>query len=315
MRQHRSPLLFATEAYAALAAEVVALGAAEWGRVERKRFPDGERYRRLLDEVADREVVLLGGTIGEEDTLELFDLGCAVVKYGARSLMLLVPYFGYQTMERAVKSGEIVAAKTRARLLSAIPPAAESNHVVLLDLHAEGIPHYFEGAVRPTHLYAKAVVAEAIRDLLPEGGVVACTDAGRAKWVESLANDLGLPAAFVFKRRLDGERTAVTAVSAQVEGQDVVIYDDMIRTGGSLMEAAKAYRAAGARRVAAVTTHGVFPGDALLRLKDSGLFERVVSTDSHPRAAEQAKRAPGFLEIRPIAGLLAEAIAEGWSGR
>lgn len=309
------PLLFATEAYEPLASQLVALGVAEAGAVERKRFPDGERYRRLMQAVGERRVVLLGGTIGEEDTLELYDLGCAVVKYGASSLMLLVPYFGYATMERAVKPGEVVAAKTRARLLSAIPPAAEMNHVVLLDLHAEGIPHYFEGGVRATHRYAKGLVAEAIRELLPEGGVVACTDAGRAKWVESLANDLGLPAAFVLKRRIDGARTELTAVSAQVEGQDVVIYDDMIRTGGSLLEAAKAYHAAGARRVSAVTTHGVFPEGALARLQGSGLLDAVVSTDSHPRAVEAAAAAPDFLRIKPIAGLLAEAIAEAWVGR
>ena len=64
---------------------------------------------------------------------------------------------------------------------------------------------------------------------------------GRAKWVESLANDLGKHAAFVFKRRLDGSRTEVTAVSAQVRDKDVIIYDDMIRTGGSLLHAARAY--------------------------------------------------------------------------
>ena len=77
--------------------------------------------------------------------------------------------------------------------------------------------------------------------------MLACTDAGRAKWVESLANEMGVPASFVFKRRLDGSETEVTGVSAQTSpASSVVIYDDMIRTGGSLIAAARAYRDAGA---------------------------------------------------------------------
>src|SRR4029079_19591324 len=104
--------------------------------------------------------------------------------------------------------------------LSAIPPAAAGNRVFLVDLHAEGIPHYFEGGVRPVHVYAKSVVVEAARRLA--GGddiVLACTDAGRAKWVESLANEMGVPASFVFKRRLDGSHTEVTARSAAGSGK------------------------------------------------------------------------------------------------
>src|SRR4029077_9128284 len=88
----------------------------------------------------------------------------------------------------------------------------------------------------------------------------------------------------VFKRRLDGSRTEVTAVSAQVEGRDVVIYDDMVRTGGSLLGAARAYRDAGATAVSAVVTHAVLPDGALDALRRSGLVDRLVCTDSHPRA-------------------------------
>lgn len=302
------PLVFSTKAYEPLRQAVCDHGGFEPGVTERKEFPDGEHYRRLASPVAGRDVVFLGGTIDDAGTLEIFDCASAAVKYGARSLTLAIPFFGYATMERAVKPGEVVTAKTRARLFSAIPTASEGgNRVVLLDLHSEGIPHYFEGAIRPEHLYGKALIRQAVRELAPGGCVLACTDAGRAKWVESLANDMGLSAAFVFKRRLSGDTTQVTAVSAQVEGSHVVIYDDMIRTGGSLMEAAKAYRDAGATRISAVTTHGVFPGGALDKLAASGLFDRVVATDSHPRALELAHgRADGFLSVASVAGLIAD---------
>src|SRR5262249_38194283 len=154
---------------------------------------------------------------------------------GARRLTLVVPYFGYSTMERAVTAGEVVTAKTRALLLSSIPPAPSGNSALLLDLHSEGLPFYFEGGLVPIHIYATPVVLDAARRLGGEDFVLACVDAGRAKWVQSLANDLGVPASFVFKRRLDAATTEVTAVSAHVRGKPVVIYDDMIRTGGSLL--------------------------------------------------------------------------------
>ncbi|MGC4004381.1 MAG: hypothetical protein QM811_15205 [Pirellulales bacterium] len=132
----------------------------------------------------------------------------------ACALTLIVPYFGYSTMERSIKPGEVVTAKARARLLSMIPSASWGNRIVLLDLHVPGLMHYFEGAVRPFHLYAKELVTAASRRLGGDDFVLACTDSGRAKWVESLANDLGVEASFVFKRRLDGERVEVAAVSA-----------------------------------------------------------------------------------------------------
>jgi ribose-phosphate pyrophosphokinase len=296
------PLLFSTSAYAPLAAAIAGSGGFAGGERECTRFPDGERYQRLLSDVAGRAVIALGGTISDEDTLELYDLACGLVQEGARQLTLVIPFFGCGTMERAVRPGEVVTAKTRARLLSSIPTPGEGARVALLDLHAAGISHYFEGAMRPVHLYGKKVIVEAVRAVGGADYVLACTDAGRAKWVESLANELGVPASFVFKRRLDGARTEVTAVSAQVEGRRVVIYDDMIRTGGSLLGAARAYHEAGARSIAVVATHAVLPGDALERIARSGLIERIVCTDSHPRAL--ALRGD-FLDVVSVAGLLA----------
>ena len=96
---------------------------------------------------------------------------------------------------------------------------------------------------------------------------------------------------------------AVTAVSAQVSGRKVVIYDDMIRTGGSLSGAARAYRDAGAIEIAAIATHGLFPGDAFTRLRDGGLFSAIVVTDSHPRVREIE---PLGLQVETIAPLLVE---------
>jgi ribose-phosphate pyrophosphokinase len=296
-------ILFGIESYSDLQGRIATACKAELGAVERKSFPDGERYARVVTEVEDRDVALVGGTPTHDATLELYDLACGLVDNGARSLTLVVPYFGYSTMERPVKPREVVTAKNRARLLSSIPIAAAGNRVLLVDLHSEGLPFYFEGAVRPQHVYAKPVILEAIRALGGPDFVVACTDAGRAKWVESLANDLDVPASFVLKRRNNEGRTEVAAISARVQEKDVVIYDDMIRTGGSLVEAAQAYRQAGARRISAVATHGIFPGDSLDRIRASGAIDRIVCTDTHPRARELEGE---FLQVRTLATVLGQ---------
>ena len=297
------PLVFSIASYDHLADAITKAAGWERGSVARTHFPDGERYLRIESDPADRDVVIVAGTVDDPATLELYDLACGCVTAGAYRLRIVIPFFGYSTMERSVRYGEIVTAKTRARLLSSIPMASRGTQLFMLDLHVESISYYFEGGIRSTHVYGKPFVMAAARRLAPAGLVLASTDAGRAKWVESLANELGVSAGFVFKRRVSGEETEVRALSADVRDCDVVIYDDMIRTGSSLLHAAEAYRNAGALRVFVVATHGLFPGDALARLRDSGVIERIVCTDTHPRALELRS---DFLEVRSVAGLIAE---------
>lgn len=301
-------LLFATERYEELGEDIAGTGDFDLGVVERRVFPDGERYRRIETDCAYRDVVLVGGTVDDVDTLEIYDLACELVHLGAHTLTLVLPWFGYQTMERASKRGEIVAAKNRARLLSSIPTAGSGNRVVLIDLHSEGIPHYFSGNIRPVHLRARSVVLQAIRDFGGEDFILGATDAGRAKWVESLANDLLVDAAFVFKRRLSDTQTEITALAADVEDRPVVIYDDMIRTGGSLISAARAYQDAGAREVYAVCTHGVFTQEALEGIRDSGVLEGLACTNTRPHV--QALANGDFLRVYSVADLIAQFLAE-----
>lgn len=295
-------LVYSTRAYAPFAAAMCSAGGFRAGDTEDHSFPDGERYRRIATRCQGVDVALVGGTVSDDDTMELYDLACGLVHYGAARLTLVIPYYGHSTMERATREGEVVTAKTRARMLSSIPTAGLGTRVLLLDLHVDSVTYYFEGSVQPVHVDGTPVTAAAIRRVGGPDFVLGSTDAGRAKWVESLAHDLRVPAAFVYKRRLSGDRTEVSGVSAHVSGKRVVIYDDMIRSGSSLVQAALAYRAAGAISVAAVTTHGLFVGDALDRIGAAGVFDALVATDSHPRA--RAVAAP-FYQVDSVAPLLA----------
>jgi ribose-phosphate pyrophosphokinase len=293
-------LLITVSSYEYLEPAFLAAGDFERGTVERKSFPDGERYLRVAADCWGRDVVLLGGAPGDLEWLEIYDLGCAISRSGAKSLSIVMPYFGYSTMERAILPGEVVTAKTRARLISAIPPCEGGTRVFLFDLHTDGIAYYFGDSHVTRHLYGAPIITEAIRRHMGERPyVLAATDAGRAKWVQSLARVLGVEPAFVYKERR-GDGLGVTGVNADVSGREVMIYDDMIRTGGSLLQAARAYLDAGASRVHAIASHLVLPGDSLERLLGSGAITSLLGTDSHPGSRKLAGTPGAVSTVAPL---------------
>jgi ribose-phosphate pyrophosphokinase len=277
-------IVFYSSIYQNLAQKIIKKLSFDEGRILRSVFPDGEQYYRIEEDLRSKEVVLISGAYDDVSTLETFDLACGIVGQGALRLHMVIPYFGYSTMERAVKKGEIVTAKNRALLFSSIPSANHGNCLYLVDLHTGGLEHYFERGTQVLHIYAKDLIFREARRLGGNDFVLGSTDAGRAKWVESLANDLQVPAAFVYKRRISGDKTEIIALNGQVENKHVIIYDDMIRTGGSLIQAAQAYKSAGASKISAIATHGVFPKNALQRIVEHPIFDHVSTTNSHPHA-------------------------------
>lgn len=294
-------IIFSTTAYQYLRNELAGLARCLVGEVLSREFPDGEIYHRLLHDVSGMDVLLIGGTLDDRNTMELYDLAQGLAHANANSLSIVIPYFGYSTMERAVEKGEIVKAKNRALMFSSIPMCAETNKVYLLDLHSEGIPYYFDRDIHSTHIYCKKLIMEAASELAGTDFVMASTDAGRAKWVESLANEMGIRSAFVYKHRLSGSETQITGVNADVKGKKIVIYDDMIRTGVSLMKAAEAYQKQGADEIYAIATHGLFTNNALTKIKDQGIIRNVVSSNTHPQALLHQGE---FLQVKSVAGII-----------
>lgn len=305
MSEPNDLIIFSTPGYAELAERLTQLLPVSEGGLETRIFPDGERYLRLSSSVRQQKVVCLGGMHDDQATLDLYDLASAIVEQGARRLTLVVPYFGYSTMERATARGEAVVAKFRARLLSSIPHATARNTVMFFDLHSPGIPHYMENGLSAVHVRSFDLLAPHIKRLGGTDFVLGSTDAGRAKWVETMANEIGVEAALILKRRRQDGHTEVLALNARVEGRTVVIYDDMVRSGGSLLSAAKAYHQAGAQRLVAVTTHGLFTDGALERLKASGLFSAILCTDSYPQVGRDES---DLLEVITCAPAFADEI-------
>jgi ribose-phosphate pyrophosphokinase len=298
-------VIFSTSAYTYLKNEIVEISGFRSGTIHSKQFPDGEIYHKIETDVAKEDIVIIGGTIDDANTMELYDLAQGLAHGNAKSLTIVIPYFGYSTMERAVEKGEIVKAKNRALMFSSIPMCAEANKVYLMDLHSDGIPFYFDRDIHSTHIYCKKIIMQAAAELAGNDFVLAATDAGRAKWVESLANEMHVKSAFVYKHRSSGSDTQITGVNADVKNKTVIIYDDMIRTGGSLMQAAKAYKDEGAINIFAITTHGLFTNNAIKKIQEQGIIQQIIATNTHPDSLIQNTK---YLKVKSVANLIFETL-------
>lgn len=251
--------------------------------IETNTFPDGEHYWRIENptQIQGKPAVYICGTINDDAIFDAYNMCCTLVKEGCSELHLVIPYFGYSTMERAVKDGEAVTAKNIARLFSSIPTSAQGNHIYMMDLHSLGTQYYFEGNMHPVHLTSWSVIKNIISDL-GQNSVLASTDMGRAKWIEKMGNELHMDTAYIMKKRISGSQTEIVALNAEVKGRDVIIFDDMIRSGSSIIKAAEAYKNSGANNIHVICVHGVFVNDAIERFKNSGIIKSVSCTNTHP---------------------------------
>ncbi len=259
--------------------------------IERKTFGDAEKYLRIgsknHNELMGLSSIFVGSTHSDEDFLELHRVGCGLASKGVKRRVFSIPFFGYSTMERADKPGEVVTAKTNARILSSIPNTGMGNAFIMMDLHVQGLVDYFEGDCLRSEVRAQPYLVKAIEQLGYEDFVFGTADIGRAKAVRKLANNFKMKKIVVVDKVRDGEQTEVEYVIGDVRGKKVIIYDDMIRGGGSAIKAAKAYIDAGATEVILVVTHLAFNDvDAIERIADSPYVKTVIGTNSHPMSQD-----------------------------
>lgn len=280
-------------------------------QVERKIFGDGERYYKF--EIADRadlvgkDIIVVGTTDNDQDFLELIRLGNALADLGSRKRVFVIPFFGYSTMEKAVLPGEVATTKIQARLLSSIPNSGGGNYFLFLDLHSGGIIHYFEGDAVRFELSAENLLIDAIKQLKLNNFVLASADLGRPLLIQRLASFFNAELAFIAKAR-DFDKTKVLAVIGDVNGKDVVIYDDMARSGSTLIQAAQTYLKKGASSVCAVLSHLAINNEGVIRALDRSDLVKVIGTNSHPMSqSNQLVRSKKFV-VSDVSPLFAQAI-------
>ena len=312
----RKPLVLSSVGSSYLGDSVCAAINGERGNIERRKFNDGEAYYRLqVDdryELVGRDVVYVASTEHDANFLELIRVGCALAAYGARRRIFVIPFLGYSTMERQVKPGEIITAKANARMLSAIPDTQLGNVFMLMDLHVQGLLQYFEGPCLKEELYAEASLIAGIKEHLDVSSIpimFASADLGRPLWVQSFAGHFETPMAFVQKERT-AAGTSVQNVIGDVRGRHVIIYDDMTRSGGTLINAAEAYLANGAVRVSAVLSHFALQDEtAIERMITTPAISTCISTNTHPASQHPRVKASSKIIILDVGSTFAERIS------
>ena len=293
--------IFTGNANPALATEICAHLNVPLGRCNVKQFSDGEVYLQVQENVRGADVFVVQPSCQPSDRhlMELLLLIDALKRASARRITAVIPYYGYARQDRKDKPRVPISAKLIADLLT----TAGANRALTMDLHAPQIQGFFNIPV--DHLFATPVLVEHFEALQLEDLTVIAPDAGGVERSRFFAKKLTAPLAIIDKRREEVNVAEVMHVIGDVEGRTVLIVDDIIDTGGTLVKNAEALLERGAKRVFATASHAVLSGAAVERLCNSPI-EQVVVTNSIPLKPEAANC--GRIKVLSIAGLMARAI-------
>ena len=235
-----------------------------------KRFPDGELYIRILENIKNEEIIIVQTTYPDENIIELFLLLDAAKRAKAKNITVIIPYFGYARQDKQFKEGEPVSAAALARLISTL-----ADNIITVDPHKEHILDFFTiqaksiSAVKPiaTHLKERQI------------DLVLAPDHGALERATKAANCLECDVDYLEKTRLDGSTISISPKNLEVSGKTVAIIDDIISTGGTMAEAIKQLHSQDVKKIYVACTHGLFAGSAIKKLQESGC-EEIIATDT-----------------------------------
>ncbi len=294
--------IFAGSSHPELAQEIAKLLKIPLGKLALSTFSSGEKYVALEETVRGHEVFIVqtcrDGTVNEDYT-ELFLMCDAMRRSFASKVHVILPHFGYARQDKIHKAREPISAKLMADLLV----TSGADHIITLQLHADQTQAFFQVPVdnlNALRIFTAYFKKKNLKDL-----VVVTPDAGGAKHAKKFADELQAPIAVLNKVRPEHNKSAVTHVIGDVKGKTCLLVDDMIDTGGSVVNAKEALLKNGANKdVYLCATHAIFSGPAIQRFKKAG-FKEVVVSDSLPMP--KAKRFKGLTALS-IAPLLAGVI-------
>ena len=267
------------------------------------KFPDGENFCKLDEDVRGRDIFLVQPTAPpvNDNLIELLIMIDCCKRASAERITAVIPYYGYARQDRKDEGRVPITAKLAANLIT----RAGADRVLTMDLHAAQIQGFFDVPV--DHLYAAPVLNEHFSERGMEGNdiVVVSPDEGSIKRALGHSKRLGGTLAIVDKRRTNAlEVRQSTIIGGPVEGKIALLFDDMISTAGSICGAARLVHEQGAREIHIAATHGVMCGPAIEKLREAPI-DSIVVTDSIPIPEE--KQLPNLVELT-VAPLLAEAI-------
>jgi ribose-phosphate pyrophosphokinase len=294
--------LFSGNANRELAEEIAHGLGTRLGAARLSRFSDGEMFCQIEENVRGVHSYVIQPTCSpvNDNLIELLIMVDALRRASAGSITAVLPYYGYARQDRKMAPRTPISSRLVADLLQ----TAGVSRVLCVDLHAAQIQGFFNVPV--DHLFALPVFLEDyLRTTFDQTAVFVSPDAGGVERARAYSKRMGASLAIIDKRRARANESEVMHLIGDVKDRDCIIVDDLIDTGGTLCNAARAVMDNGARRVVACATHGVFSGPALQRIDESPLDE-VVVTNSIPHSRD-GKRSPKIRYLS-IARLLAEAI-------
>ena len=289
--------IFSGSATAGLAEKIAQSYGIELGKSSVIKYADGEFQPSFDENIRGSDVFLIQSTHAPADNLfELLMLIDAARRASAKSIVAVIPYFGYARQDRKDKPRVSIAAKLVANLLS----AAGVNRVIALDLHADQIQGFFDVPV--DHLYASSVFIPYLKKLHVDDITFASPDTGGTRRAGSYAKFFHTNFVICYKHRAKPNEIARMRLVGDVKGKDVVLLDDIVDTGGTLCKAAELIMENGAASVRAMVTHPVLSGSAYENIEKSHLTELIV-TDTIPTTQESPK-----IRVLSTADLFAEVI-------
>jgi|SRR5690625_2262883 len=266
------------------------------------RFSDGEIGLNIIDSVRGHDVFVVQTTSypTNEHLMELLIFADAVKRASAKSLTVIMPYYGYSRQDRKAKSRQPITAKLVANLLE----TAKIDRIISLDLHAAQIQGFFDIPI--DNFPAGPLLANYfLKRLKLDDVVVVSPDHGGATRARQFAQILNAPLAIIDKRRPEANKAEVMSVIGDVEGKTCIIVDDIIDTGGTLIAGAEAIMERGAKEVYATATHAILSGNAIENIKNSP-FKKIVVTDSI-KLREKARECGKITQVS-IGNLLGQSI-------
>jgi ribose-phosphate pyrophosphokinase len=267
------------------------------GQVDIKAFSDGELWVKYGDNIRGSDVFIVQSTNPPaENLLELLIMIDAAKRASARKVAAVIPYFGYARQDRKDQPRVSITAKLVANLIT----KAGADRVITMDLHTPQLQGFFDIPV--DHLYSSAILGRYFRKLKLPNLAVASPDVGGIKMARAYAKRLEADLIVIDKRRPRQNEAEIMNIIGEVEGKNILIVDDLIDTAGTLCNAVKALREAGAANVYAGCTHPVLSGKAFERLSSSG-FTSIVVTDTLPLR----EKLP-MIHVESVAHIFAEAI-------
>ena len=270
------------------------------GKARVTRFPDGEIWVKVEENVRGADVFVVQPTFAPADNLmELLIMSDALLRASARRITAVIPYFGYARQERKSEPRVPISAKLVANLIS----SAGVNRILTMDMHSEVISGFFDLPV--DHLFAAPVLIGYFLKKRLKNFVVVAADTGGVVRARAFAKRLGdLPLVVIDKRRPEPTQAEVMNVIGEIRGKNAVVVEDIIDTGTTIVKVAEALKANGARNIYVSCTHPILSGDALRKLEASPIKEIVV-TDTVPLLPEKRRK---MITVLSVAELFAEAV-------